>query len=529
MTAELTPAETAALEAVDEAVIARTLLELLAIPSVTGTDAETEMQHHLSARLARLGLDVDLWQMDLPALRAQSEFPGTEAPRDEAWGLVATTPGGDRPTLILQGHVDVVPPGDLRAWDGDPFVPRVSGDVIHGRGACDMKAGLAANLAVLAAIQASGVPLRGKVAAHFVVGEEDGGLGAFGTLQRGHTGDACIITEPTGGTLVTANAGALTFRIEVPGRATHASTRDAGVSAIDAYRPVHRALAALETRRNRGIDPLMREYAIPYALSVGTLSAGDWASSVPDRLVAEGRLGVRLGEDPAEAIAEFEVCLAETCAADPWLRDHPAVVTWPGAVRAVDGYPSDTPCPSWSEERTATQSAARTRASAARPTAATSGSTPRPASLRSSSDLATFAWPTVHKNASPSRRSPPWPAPSCSRCSVPPTSTSGRRQLVGSCGGLGQETPQAARRSPGAPLAPVRRPGRPQLRCQHRIRPRGPTTPMSVKSWNARCWRGWHLGLDPHGGRPMRVRGRDGVVGPGPGRGRRGGLDKFGH
>ena len=339
MTAELTPAETAALEAVDEAVIARTLLELLAIPSVTGTDAETEMQHHLSARLARLGLDVDLWQMDLPALRAQSEFPGTEAPRDEAWGLVATTPGGDRPTLILQGHVDVVPPGDLRAWDGDPFVPRVSGDVIHGRGACDMKAGLAANLAVLAAIQASGVPLRGKVAAQFVVGEEDGGLGAFGTLQRGHTGDACIITEPTGGTLVTANAGALTFRIEVPGRATHASTRDAGVSAIDAYRPVHRALAALETRRNRGIDPLMREYAIPYALSVGTLSAGDWASSVPDRLVAEGRLGVRLGEDPAEAIAEFEVCLAETCAADPWLRDHPAVVTWPGGRFASGRLP----------------------------------------------------------------------------------------------------------------------------------------------------------------------------------------------
>jgi acetylornithine deacetylase len=91
----------------------------------------------------------------------------------------------------------------------------------------------------------------------FVASEEDGGLGAFGTLARGHTGDACIITEPTGGALMTANAGALTFRVDVPGRATHGSTRYAGVSAVDAYLLIHRALAGLEARRNAGADPLM--------------------------------------------------------------------------------------------------------------------------------------------------------------------------------------------------------------------------------------------------------------------------------
>ncbi|MET8948073.1 ArgE/DapE family deacylase [Streptomyces sp. NPDC004542] len=344
MAAALSPEESAALEAVDEDAVVRTLVELLAIPSMTGSPAETEMQHRLAQRLGGLGLDVDLWQADLPALRAHPDFPGTEAPRDEAWGLVATTPGGgDGPTVILQGHVDVVPPGDLRQWDGDPFVPRVAGNAVHGRGACDMKAGLVANLAALAAIRASGARLRGRVAAHFVAGEEDGGLGAFATLQRGHTGDACIITEPTSGTLVTANAGSLTFRIEVPGRATHGSTRDAGVSAVDAYLPVHRALARLETRRNRAVDPLMAEYRIPYALSVGTVHAGDWASSVPDRLVAEGRLGVRLGEDPAEAAADLETCVAEACAADPWLRDHPAVVTWPGGRFASGRLPAGHP------------------------------------------------------------------------------------------------------------------------------------------------------------------------------------------
>ncbi|MER7185044.1 ArgE/DapE family deacylase [Streptomyces hyaluromycini] len=340
----LTDQEAAAVGCVDEAAVGRTLLELMAVPSVTGSPAESELQHLLAGRLERLGLDVDLWSMDLPALLADPGFPGLEVARDEAWGLVGRTPGdGDGPTLILQGHVDVVPPGDPAAWQGDPFVPRVTGDVVHGRGACDMKAGLVAHLAALAAIRAAGVRLRGRVAVHFVVGEEDGGLGAFGTLRRGYDGDACVITEPTAGTLITANAGALTFRLSVPGKAAHASSRDAGVSAIDGYLAIHRALADLERARNHAPSPLMAEYPIPYALSVGTLHAGDWASSVPDLLTAEGRLGVRLGEEPADARAELERCVAQVCAADPWLREHPATVTWPGGQfasgRLKEGHP----------------------------------------------------------------------------------------------------------------------------------------------------------------------------------------------
>ncbi len=340
----LTETEAAALAAIDEHSLATTLLELLAIPSVTGSAAESEAQHWLAGRLRRLGLDVDLWSMDLPELRADPDFPGSEAPRDEAWGLVATTEhGGDGPTVILQGHVDVVPPGDLARWDGDPFTPRTVGDVVHGRGACDMKAGVVANLVALEAIRASGIRLRGQVAAHCVVSEEDGGLGAFGTLRRGHIGDACVIAEPTSGRLVTANAGSLTFRIEVPGQATHASTREAGVSAIDVYLPIHQALARLEASRNQAPDARLAQYRLPYALSVGKLSAGDWASSVPDLLVAEGRLGVQLGEDLAVARTQFEECVSQACADDPRLRDHPATVTWSGGQFASGQLPAGDP------------------------------------------------------------------------------------------------------------------------------------------------------------------------------------------
>ena len=193
-----------------------------------------------------------------------------------------------------------------------------------------MKAGVAAMLAAAAAVRSSGVELRRPFALHLLIGEEDGGLGAFATLQRGHVGAACIIPEPTDLQLVTANAGALTFRIEVPGLATHGSTRYAGSSAIDSYLAIHAALHGLERRRNQRREPLLAELPVPYPLSVGRLRAGDWSSSVPDLLVAEGRYGLRIEEDPATARSELEEVVQQVAARDSHLRDHPPTVTWSG-------------------------------------------------------------------------------------------------------------------------------------------------------------------------------------------------------
>lgn len=191
----------------------------------------------------------------------------------------------------------------------------------------------------MAAVQKAGVLLRDTVALHFVVGEEDGGLGAFGTLRRGHTGQTCIITEPTSGTLTTANAGALTFSIAVPGLATHASTPYAGSSAIDSYQAIHNGLRELQGRRNEIVEPLMSEYPVAYPISVGRLRAGDWSSSVPDQLVAEGRMGVRIDEDVASARTELEEQVAEVSRCDPFLRNHPATVTWSGGQYAGGRMP----------------------------------------------------------------------------------------------------------------------------------------------------------------------------------------------
>lgn len=328
----LSPAEASVLDAIDEDALVESLVKMIQIPSVTGTDEESSMQSLIAKQLAELGFDVDHWKFDLEELAAHPDFPGTEAPRREGYGTVGVLGDStEQPALILQGHVDVVPTGDLDNWeDNDPWSGLIKDNAVHGRGACDMKAGLAANLAVARALVDSGVKLKRSFAIHTVAGEEDGGLGAFATMLRGHRGETAVISEPTSGKVIVANAGALTFELRVHGLATHGSSRLAGHSAIDAFLPVYAAIADLERNRNVTINPLFGNNRLPYPISVGKIRAGDWASSVPDLLIAEGRLGVVLDEEPAAAKAALEQTVANVCDNDPWLCKHPVTVTWPG-------------------------------------------------------------------------------------------------------------------------------------------------------------------------------------------------------
>ncbi|WP_232835790.1 ArgE/DapE family deacylase [Actinocorallia populi] len=315
------------------------LAELVRIPSVGGSPGEHAVQEHLAGWLRGQGLEVDRWPLDLDLLRASPGFPGMEAPRERAWGLVARLPGtGGGRSLMFNGHVDVVPPGDPGAWSDPPFSARVRDGRLYGRGACDMKGGLVAQLFALRALREAN--LRGDVLLACVVGEEDGGVGTYGLLERGWRADACVVAEPTGLDVVPANAGALTFRLHVTGRAAHAARRETGVSAVEKFWPVFSALRSLEARRNTDVDPLMRRWPLPYAIEVGMVRSGDWSSSVPGELVAEGRIGVALDEDPARARRALEESVAAACAADPWLSAHPVRVQWWGGQYAAGRLPS---------------------------------------------------------------------------------------------------------------------------------------------------------------------------------------------
>ncbi|HET9828407.1 MAG TPA: ArgE/DapE family deacylase [Nocardioidaceae bacterium] len=328
----LTAAERSVLQHLDERALVDSLGELVRIPSLGGSAAEIEVQEFAARLLRDLDADVDRWDLDLDELSADPWFPGVEVHREAAVGVVGTVRGrGEQmPGLVLQGHLDVVPAGAPERWLGmDPYSAELRDGSLYGRGACDMKAGVAANLAVVRTLRSAGLTLERPLAVHCVVGEEDGGLGAFATLRRGHIGEAAVITEPTGGTIVTATAGALTFRIEVSGRSAHGSMRNEGVSAFEAFLPLHAALMDFEAERNRDPGPSFVG-SIPYALSFGVIRAGEWSSTVPDRLVAEGRLGVQIDEDPRLARAHFEDVVTAVAVTDPWLRDNRPVVTWPG-------------------------------------------------------------------------------------------------------------------------------------------------------------------------------------------------------
>jgi len=324
----------AALARVDAAALGRDVAALVRVPSVTGD--ERAALERLAELAAALGLRTDLHRHDLAALRANPDHPGEEAERSELWGLTITVPGSapGAPRLALDGHVDVVPPGSA-AWRDGPWSGRVADGCVWGRGSVDMKGGVVAALHALAALGRTAP--HGEVVLVAVGSEEDGGLGTFAALERDAAFDACLIPEPTGLDVVCAQAGALTFSGVVHGRSAHAAHRLKGVSAIDRYLPVHRALAEHERRLNAGVDhPLMRELELPYPLLVGRLEAGDWSSSVPDRLTFAGRAPVRVGEPPAAARAAVEAAVA---AAAPGAVE----LAWPGGQFAAGETPADSP------------------------------------------------------------------------------------------------------------------------------------------------------------------------------------------
>ena len=317
------------------------LQDLVRLPSISGTEAEHEIQSELADRFRSLGLDVDHWEVPLDDLARAPAFPGMEVERSQAWGLVGAVRGhGTGPSLMLNAHVDVVPTGDPDRWpSGDPFDGRLEDGAVHGRGACDMKGGLVSAIWAARALVDLGVPIAGDLLLAAVQGEEDGGMGTFALLERGWRADACVIPEPTGLDIAPANGGSLTFRLRVHGVAGHGSMRTSGVSAVEKFWPVFGALRDLEAVRNAGADPIMARWEVPYPIEVGMVRAGDWASSVPDILVAEGRYGVALGETVDDARAALEAAVAEACASDPWLCDHPVEIDWWGGIFASSRLP----------------------------------------------------------------------------------------------------------------------------------------------------------------------------------------------
>ena len=307
-----------------------TLQRLVHIPSVTGDEAA--VQSAVEGLFHARGLTVDRWEPTPDEVAPYYWHIGEEdelAGRPNVVGVRQGTGGGR--SLLLNAHVDTVEPGDPALWSVDPLGGEVLGGRLYGRGSCDMKGGLVTYLAALDVLDELGIQLTGDVMVAATVGEENGGVGALATILRGYRADAVIITEPTRLALVPAQGGSLVARITVPGKSAHGAVRDEGVSAFEKFIPIFLDLLDFERERNATLDhPLYRHLDNKVPISFGVIRAGNWASTVPEQLVAEGRIGMLPGEDVDAFRAQVVARVAAMAMQDAWLREHQPGLEWFG-------------------------------------------------------------------------------------------------------------------------------------------------------------------------------------------------------
>lgn len=308
------------------------LAELTAHPSTRGN--EQSAQDCMAEALADRGYDVDRWQIDVDDISHLPGFSPVIGNYDDAVNVVGTRRAATQNgrSLILNGHIDVVPEGPLDMWDTPPYAPRVDDGWMYGRGAGDMKAGLVSNLYALDALRACGLAPAGDVFFQSVVEEECTGNGALACLQRGYRADAALIPEPFDEKLVTAQLGVIWFQVHLKGLPTHVAYAGSGANAIEAAIPLIAALHQMEDRWN-GPDCRHSEYEHvhhPLNLNVGKITGGDWASSVPAWCVFDVRMGIFPGQDITEARREIEAVLTEAATTNRFLRNHAPEVVYHG-------------------------------------------------------------------------------------------------------------------------------------------------------------------------------------------------------
>lgn len=302
--------------------------DLIRVPSITGE--ETKAQLFFAERLRDLKLNVDCFYPTVADLQAHPSFSDDGLPLGERPVLIGHLAGretGAR-SLILNGHMDVVPVGDENLWSDSPWSGVVRDGKIFGRGSCDMKGGLVCGVIAITALLKANFHPAGSVWIESVIGEESGGAGTLASVMRGYRADAAIVLEPTRMAICPVGAGAATFRIKLQGRAAHGAMRLEGVSAVEKFYVLLSAIQEFEKSRHHKFQHPLYKDGMASPISIGKLQAGDWPSTVPESLIAEGRFGIFPGEDISSARKEFETAIRSAAAKDDWLQNNLPIVEW---------------------------------------------------------------------------------------------------------------------------------------------------------------------------------------------------------
>ena len=313
--------------------------ELVKFPSLRG--AEHTAQDFMAAEMRRRGLLVDRWRIEIDDIRNMPGFSPVHVNYDNAFNVVGAwrVEGGAKgKSLILNGHIDVVPVGPLDMWTTPPFAPRIEGGWLYGRGGGDMKAGLTANLAVFDAFKRLGLKPASDIYVQSVVEEECTGNGALACLQRGYRADAALIPEPLYEELIRAQVGVLWFQVTCRGVPVHVREAGSGANAIEAAYGLMQALHGLEESWNarRAQYPSFAHVEHPINLNIGKIAGGDWPSSVPAWCTFDVRVAVYPGQSIEEAKREIEDTLRGAAATNRFLANHPPEIVYHGFE--AEGY-----------------------------------------------------------------------------------------------------------------------------------------------------------------------------------------------
>jgi acetylornithine deacetylase len=287
---------------------------------------EALVQRFVARELSEIGLEPDVWQVDhveIAGLPGYSPVEWSYQGRPNVAMTWKSSSGGGR-SLILNGHVDVVPATPEHHWTYDPWGAEVADGRMYGRGSADMKSGVAAMIYAVRALREVGLELRGDVTLETVIEEECTGNGTLAACTRGYTADAAIIPEPLGQTALEAQVGVMWARVIVRGKGAHAERASESVNAILKAYPLLTAVKELEGQVNDPENrvPQFRGNPHPLNYNIGVIQGGDWTSSVPEECTFEVRISAYPGEDLGKVQARFKSHLLEATREDPWLSEN---------------------------------------------------------------------------------------------------------------------------------------------------------------------------------------------------------------
>lgn len=299
---------------------------------------EAPLQVYLAGRLRAAGAKVDLWEPSASELAGRPLVPPGLDFRDRPQLAARFRGAGGGPALMLNGHIDVVSAEPLDRWTSDPFRPEVRDGRLYGRGACDMKGGIAAMVVAAEVLAGLRVKLRGDLVVVTNTDEESSGAGGTAVVARGIAADAGIVTEPTGFDVWVACRGSEYGTVVVRGRPGHAEVRQPGWRDGGAVNAIEKATVVVDAMRSLRAEWASRPGFDHPHLSrpdiVPTLArAGEWAVTYPascELTCAVLYLPTQADDDGwgTRVRAEVEEWIVRESAMDDWLAENPPSVQW---------------------------------------------------------------------------------------------------------------------------------------------------------------------------------------------------------